>query len=75
MQDGQMLSLEALQSQIQALTKEVSGNTATLENMREQSNPLLLQELKNEADCLKEKIYKRMDENKHLKNENNDLTE
>ena len=58
MQDGQMLSLEALQSQIQALTKEVSGNTATLENMREQSNPLLLQESKNEADCLKEKIYK-----------------
>ena len=43
-QDGQMLSLEALQSQIQALTKEVSGNTATLENMREQSNPLLPQE-------------------------------
>ena len=49
-QDNQMLSLEALQSQIQALTKEVSGNTATLENMREQSNPLLLQESKNEAD-------------------------
>lgn len=44
MQDGQILSLEALQSQIQALTKEVSGNTATLENMREQSNPLLPQE-------------------------------
>ena len=43
-QDNQMLSLEDLQSQIQALTKEVSGNTATLENMREQSNPLLLQE-------------------------------
>ena len=75
MQDGQMLSLEALQSQIQALTKEVSGNTATVENMREQSNPLLLQESKNKADCLKEKIYKLMDENKHLKNENNDLTE
>ena len=44
MQDGQMFSLEALQDQIQALTKEVSGNTATLENMRGQSNPLLPQE-------------------------------
>ena len=55
-QDNQMLSLEALQSQIQALTKEVSRNTATLENMREQSNPLLLQESKNEADCLKKNL-------------------
>ena len=66
-QDDQMLSLEALQSQIQALTKEVNGNTAALENIREpkmDSNPLLVQESKNEVDCLKEKIYELMDENK-----------
>ena len=77
-QDDQMLSLEALQSQIQALTKEVNGNTAALENIREpkmDSNPLLVQESKNEVDCLKEKIYKLMDENKLLKNENNENIE
>jgi hypothetical protein len=42
-----MLSLEALQSQIQALSKEVNGNTAALENIREpkmDSNSLLVQE-------------------------------
>ena len=74
-QDDQMLSLEALQSQIQILIKEVNVNTAALENMKKKSNPLLIQESKNEVDGLKEKIYKLMDENKHLKSENNDLTE
>ena len=77
-QDDQMLSLEALQSQIQALTKEVNGNTTALENISEpktDSNPLLVQESKNEVDCLKEKIYKLMDENKLLKNENNENIE
>ena len=51
-QDDQMLSLEALQSQIQDLTKEVNGNTAALENIREpkmDSNPLLVQESKKRS--------------------------
>jgi regulator of replication initiation timing len=36
---------------------------------------LLVQESKNEVDCPKEKIYKLMDENKLLKNENNENIE
>ena len=59
-QDDQMLSLEALQSQIQTLTKEVNGNKAALESIRElrmKSSPVLIQESKNETDCFKEKIY------------------
>ena len=39
------------------------------------SSPVLIQESKNETDCLKEKNYQLMDENKHLKSEKNDLTE
>ena len=77
-QDDQMLSPEALQSQIQTLTKEVNGNKAALESIRElrmKSSPVLIQESKNETDCLKEKIYQLMDENKHLKSEKSDLTE
>ena len=77
-QDDQMLSLEALQSQIQTFTKEVNGNKAALESIRElrmKSSPVLIQESKNETDCLKEKIYQLMDENKHLKSEKNYLTE
>ena len=77
-QDDQMLSLEALQSQIQTLTKEVNWNKAALEGIRElrmKSSPVLIQESKKETDCLEEKIYQLMDENKHLKSEKNDLTE
>ena len=77
-QEEQMLSLETLQSQIQVLTKELNGNTAALKNIREpkvDSSSLLVQEPKNEVDRLKEKIYKLMDENKCLKNENNKNTE
>ena len=39
------------------------------------SSPVLIQESKNETDCLKEKNYQLMDGNKHLKSEKNDLTE
>ena len=39
------------------------------------SSPVLIQKSKNETDCLKEKNYQLMDENKHLKSEKNDLTE
>lgn len=62
-QENQMLSLETLQSQILALTKDVNGNTAALENIREpkvDSSSLLAQEPKNEVDRLKEKNYKLM---------------
>ena len=34
-QDDQTLSLEALQSQIQTLTKEVNGNKPALESIRD----------------------------------------
>ena len=44
-QDDQMLSLEALQRQIQILTKEVNGNKAALESIRKlrmKSSPVLI---------------------------------
>ena len=59
-QDDQMLSLETLQRQIQILTKEVNGNKAALESIRElrmKSSPVLIQESKNETVCFKRKKF------------------
>ena len=47
----------------------------SIRKLRMKSSPVLIQESKNETDCLKEKNYQLMDENKHLKSEKNDLTE
>ena len=73
---SELHSLEHLNNQLEALTKEICANTAAIKLFnRSEHKQQNYQELRNNIDTLKEKNRELVDKNTNLKNENNDLQE